>query len=181
MEINMKTLLVVDMQNDFIDGALGTPEAVKIVPNVKKKIEEYEARGDQIFFTRDTHQDYYLETHEGKNLPVVHCIEGTEGWQIPEDLDIKNAHYLDKCSFGWICWNLLRVDGDWVLRNLGDEIEVIGLCTDICVVSNALILRSFYPETDIIVDASCCAGTTPEMHRKALDIMKSCQIKVINE
>lgn len=170
----MKTLIVVDMQNDFIDGALGTPEAVKIVPNVKKKIEEYETRGDDIIFTRDTHYDHYLETHEGRNLPVVHCIEGTEGWLIPEDLDIPGAYHLNKPGFGCKDW------GIWGFTN-NDKIEIIGLCTDICVVSNALILRSFYPEIDITVDASCCAGTTPEMHRKALDVMKSCHIKVINE
>lgn len=169
-----KTLIVIDMQNDFINGTLGTKEAVKIVPNVKKKIEEYEARGDQIIFTRDTHHENYLETHEGKNLPVIHCIENTEGWLIPEELDIPGAYHLNKSSFGCKDWSI------WGFKN-SDQIEIIGLCTDICVVSNALILRSFCPEVDITVDASCCAGVTPETHKAALDTMRCCQIKIIGE
>lgn len=166
-----KTLIVVDMQNDFIDGSLGTKEAQAIVPNVKKKIEEYEARGDEIIFTRDTHLVNYLETNEGKHLPVEHCIFGTYGWQIVNGLETENCGYIDKLAFGWIHWN----NRDF------DEIELVGLCTDICVVSNALILKAQFPEINITVDASCCAGVTSESHKAALEVMRSCQINVINE
>jgi nicotinamidase-related amidase len=166
-----RTLIVIDMQNDFVTGALGTPEAQAIVPNVKKKIEEYEARGDEIIFTRDTHQSNYLETNEGKHLPVEHCIEGTHGWQIAEGLEVPNCSYINKPTFGWTHWS-----------NHGfEEIELAGLCTDICVVSNALILKAMYPEINITVDASCCAGVTPESHQAALTTMKMCQINVIGE
>ena len=168
----MKTLIVVDMQNDFIDGALGTPEAQAIVPNVKKKIEEYDAREDAIVFTRDTHFENYLETNEGKNLPVKHCIMGTHGWQIADGLEVPYARYLNKPTFGWLGWKSFDFD---------DEIEIVGLCTDICVVSNALILKAMFPEIKITVDASCCAGVTPESHKAALQTMKMCQINVIGE
>lgn len=167
----MKTLIVVDMQNDFISVSLGTKEAQAIVPNVKKKIEEYKARGDEIIFTRDTHQNNYLNTNEGKHLPVEHCIEGTYGWQIADDLEVENCLYIDKPTFGWDHWK----------RHSFEEIELVGLCTDICVVSNALILKAQFPEINITVDASCCAGVTPESHRAALTTMKMCQINVIGE
>lgn len=166
-----KTLIVIDMQNDFIDGALGTPEAQAIVPNVKKKIEEYKARGDEIIFTRDTHQSNYLETNEGKHLPVEHCIEGTHGWQIAEGLEVPNCSYIDKPTFGWTHW----------INRYFEEIELVGLCTDICVVSNAMILKATFSEINITVDASCCAGVTPESHKAALTTMKMCQINVIGE
>lgn len=167
----MKVLIVVDMQNDFIDGALGTKEAQAIVPNVKNKIEEYKARGDKIIFTRDTHPKNYLETNEGKYLPVEHCIEGTYGWQIADGLEVPNCHYIDKPTFGWKHWNSHNFE----------EVELVGLCTDICVVSNALILKATFPEINITVDASCCAGVTPESHQAALTTMKMCQINVIGE
>ncbi len=125
-----KTLIVIDMQNDFIDGALGTAEAVAIVENVQRKIAEYKAEGGEVIFTRDTHAENYLDTPEGKKLPVVHCVEGTQGWQISDKLDQKGCDIIDKPSFGWTRWNE---------RSFGD-IELVGLCTDICVVSNALIL-----------------------------------------
>lgn len=166
-----KTLIVVDMQNDFIDGVLGTKEAQAIVPNVKKKIDEYYARGDEIIFTRDTHQANYLETNEGKHLPVEHCIEGTKGWQIAEGLEVSNCTYIDKPNFGWAFWRTQDFE----------EVELVGLCTDICVVSNAIILKATYPEIEIYVDASCCAGVTPETHKSALETMKMCQINVIGE
>lgn len=166
-----KTLIVIDMQNDFIDGALGTKEAQAIVPNVKKKIEEYKTRGDEIIFTRDTHQKDYLNTNEGNHLPVEHCIEGTYGWQIADGLEVENCRYIDKPTFGWIHWNVHDFE----------EIELVGLCTDICVVSNALILKAIFPEINITVDASCCAGVTPESHQAALTTMKMCQINVIGE
>jgi nicotinamidase-related amidase len=168
-----KTLIVIDMQNDFIDGALGTKEAQAIVPNVKKKIEEYEARGDAIVFTRDTHQSDYLNTNEGKHLPVEHCIEGTYGWEISNELNLTSPYpIVDKPTFGNLNWKTFF---DF------EEVELVGLCTDICVVSNALILKATFPEINITVDASCCAGVTPESHKAALTTMKMCQIEVIND
>lgn len=169
-----RTLIVIDMQNDFIDGALGTKEAQAIVPNVKKKIEEYKARGDEVVFTRDTHFSNYLETNEGKHLPVEHCIEGTYGWQIRSELFTEPMQIVDKPTFGNLYWKSFF---DFEER----EIELVGLCTDICVVSNALILKAMYPGTNITVDASCCAGVTPESHKAALTTMKMCQIEVIND
>jgi len=166
-----KTLLVIDMQKDFIDGALGTKEAVAIVDNVKKKIEQYQANGDEIIFTRDTHQADYLQTNEGKHLPVEHCIQGTDGWQIPQDLQVENAIYIDKPSFGYMKWDEYDLE----------EVEIVGLCTDICVVSNALIIKASYPEIKVTVDASCCAGVTPGSHEAALTTMKMCQVEVIGE
>lgn len=177
----MKTLIVVDMQKDFIDGVLGTKEAVSIVPNVKKKIAEYVERGDQIIFTRDTHFTNYLYTHEGKNLPVEHCLMGTGGWKIPSDIDIPGCEHIDKHTFGWNMWDVVINKEGRMREREFEEIEIIGLCTDICVVSNALILRAYYPDIDITVDASCCAGVTPETHKAALDTMRCCQIKIIGE
>lgn len=163
-----RTLIVVDMQNDFIDGSLGTKEAQAIVENVKKKIEQYRANGDEIIFTRDTHQADYLQTPEGKELPVEHCIEGTHGWEIAEGIDLPDCLHIDKPTFGWTKWNQYDFE----------TIELVGLCTDICVVSNALILKAYFPEAEISVDASCCAGVTPESHEAALTTMKMCQIHV---
>ena len=167
----MKTLIVIDMQNDFVTGSLGTKEAQAIVPNVKKKIQEYVNRGDQIIFTRDTHYSNYLETQEGKMLPVEHCIYDTEGWEIVDELEVMNCIYVNKTSFGWDGWLKLNYE----------EIELIGVCTDICVISNALILKAQFPEVKITVDASCCAGVTPELHEAALKVMRSCQINVIGD
>ena len=164
----MKTLIVIDMQNDFIDGSLGTAEAVAIVDNVKAKIKEYVDRGDQIIFTRDTHQEDYMETNEGKHLPVVHCIEGTDGWQIRDGLYAEGAEIINKPSFGYTGWNNYSFE----------EVELIGLCTDICVVSNALIIKALFPEIKVSVDSSCCAGVTPESHDAALKTMQMCQIEV---
>lgn len=166
-----RTLIVVDMQKDFIDGALGTKEAVAIVDNVKKKIAEYQANGDEIIFTRDTHQADYLKTNEGKHLPVEHCIEGTEGWKIWEGLEVPGASYIDKPTFGYMNW------AEYDLQ----EVEMVGLCTDICVVSNALIIKATFPEIKVSVDASCCAGVTPESHAAALVTMKMCQVEVVGE
>ncbi len=165
-----KTLIVIDMQYDFINGSLGTKEAQAIVPNVKKKIEEYKADGWEIIFTRDTHYENYLETSEGKKLPVEHCLKGTHGWEIEESLMVPGAELIDKPSFGWTNWNVNS-----------EKIELIGLCTDICVVSNALILKAMYPDAEISVDAGCCAGVTPETHKAALQTMKMCQIVVYGE
>lgn len=163
----MKTLIVIDMQNDFVDGALGTKEAVTIVENVRRKIEQYKARGDEIIFTRDTHGENYPETNEGRNLPVVHCVRGTHGWQLVEGLYVDGAKIIDKPSFGYTGWGSFNFE----------SVELIGLCTDICVVSNALILKAEFPEIEISVDPSCCAGVTPETHEAALATMRCCQIK----
>ncbi|MGN0395923.1 MAG: cysteine hydrolase family protein [Coprococcus sp.] len=166
-----KTLIVIDMQNDFINGSLGTKEAEEIVKNVKRKIEKYRAAGDEIIFTRDTHKSDYLETNEGKHLPVVHCIEGTYGWQIADGLEVPGAVYINKTSFGYTDWNKFDLE----------EVELVGLCTDICVVSNALIIKASFPEIKVSVDAECCAGVTPESHKAALATMKMCQIEVVGE
>ena len=169
----MKLLIVVDMQNDFIDAALGTKEAVAIVPAVAKKIAEYREAGNQVIFTRDTHQKNYMETQEGKNLPVMHCIEGTDGWQISKELKVGESKIFNKPSFG-----SMELAG--YVANLNDieEIELIGLCTGICVISNAFILKAKLPEVKITVDSSCCACVTPESHQTALNAMKLCQINV---
>mgnify|MGYP002438237850 CR=1 FL=1 len=164
-----KTLIVVDMQNDFIDGALGTKEAVAIVENVKAKIREYADRGDEIIFTRDTHYEDYMETNEGRHLPVPHCIEETEGWEIAAGLEVPGAIYINKTSFGYTGW------GDFDLQ----DVEMVGLCTDICVVSNALIIKALYPEINVKVDAKCCAGVSPESHEAALTTMAMCQVDII--
>lgn len=170
-----KLLVVIDMQNDFIDGALGTKEAVAIVPKVKKKIEEYYTNGDLVVFTRDTHYSDYLETQEGRNLPVEHCIVNTQGWKISNELDTsKSPMIINKASFGYNSWNT------FYFGNI-ESIELVGLCTDICVISNALIIKAHAPEIKMIVDASCCAGVTPESHKNALEAMKMCQINVIGE
>jgi len=171
----MKTLIVIDMQNDFVTGVLGSKEAVAVLPNVKKKIDAYIAAGDEVIFTCDTHEENYLETNEGRHLPVPHCVKGTEGWQVVKEIDCPDCKHIDKPTFGYIHWSEQFKDS----RISG--IEIIGVCTDICVISNALILKAVFPEIDISVDASCCAGVTPETHRAALTAMKSCQIRVIGE
>ncbi len=168
-------LIVIDMQNDFIDGALGTEEAVAIVPKVKKKIEEF--RGI-VLFTRDTHETSYLETQEGKNLPVPHCIRNTVGWNIRPELDaLRKTDPIDKETFG-------SSDLGGVLLDLNKNEEIgsitfVGLCTDICVISNVMIVKAFLPEVPIIVDAKCCAGVTVESHENALKAMEMCQVKVL--
>lgn len=169
----MKTLIVIDCQNDFITGPLGSKEAQMIVPKVKQKIEEYKERGDAVIFTRDTHYSWYSKTLEGKKLPVSHCIKDTEGWQIVEEIIPTNItlRVINKDSFGYDNWKRASIIGD---------IEIVGVCTDICVITNALGLKTAYPETEITVDASCCAGTSPESHQRALAAMEVCQINIIN-
>ena len=170
-----KVLVVVDMQRDFITGALGTKEAQAIVPNVKKKIEEYRARGDKIIFTRDTHFDDYLTSLEGKHLPVKHCIFETHGWQIADEVaPIKGETVINKTQFG-------EPTLFYTIPINSEAVEFCGLCTDICLISNILMLKSFPTEYEITVDAKCCAGVTPEKHKAALEVMKSCQVNVINE
>ena len=170
-----KILIVVDMQNDFIDGALGTPEAVAIVENVKAKIRSYPP--EDIIATMDTHAPEYLSTQEGRNLPVVHCVRGTEGWEIRPDIAelLTGAKIYEKPTFGS---TKLAEDLKALSEQEEIELELIGLCTDICVVSNALLLKASMPEGSISVDASCCAGVTPETHEAALATMRCCQVQV---
>ena len=170
-----KILVVVDMQNDFIDGALGTPEALAIVDNVKAKIKEYDKQ--DIFVTMDTHAPDYLNTQEGKNLPVEHCIKGTEGWLVRSDVAelLNGANVYEKPTFGSV---RLARDLAAIAAEQETEIEIIGLCTDICVVSNALLLKAVMPEVPISVDPACCAGVTPGSHEAALKTMQMCQINI---
>ena len=172
-----KILIVVDMQKDFVDGALGTKEAMGIVDKVVDKINNH--NGD-IIVTYDTHEENYMDTQEGKNLPVPHCIKGTDGWKldkkVQEALDKKEYKVIEKPTFG------STELPQYIKENyIPDEIELIGLCTDICVVSNALLLKANFLETMVMVDAACCAGVTPESHNAALTTMKMCQVKVVGE
>lgn len=174
----MKVLVVVDMQNDFVEGALGTKEACAIVPDVVKMIEEFDGK---IVATRDTHMENYMDTQEGKHLPVIHCVKGTDGWKINSEiqkaLDERQAVVIDKPTFG-------SVELGEYVRKLDreepvEEILLIGVCTDICVISNALLLKAYLPEVTVKVAASCCAGVTPEQHAQALEAMKPCQIEIV--
>lgn len=174
-EKKMKVLIVVDMQNDFIDGALGTKEAVGIVPNVIRKIRDFDG---VVLATRDTHAENYMETQEGRNLPVKHCIKGTEGWEIQSDIAaLIKEEPIDKPTFG------SRILGEKLAelneKEAIESITLIGLCTDICVISNAMLVKAFLPEVPILVDAACCAGVTPQSHDQALEAMKVCQVQVI--
>ena len=167
----MKYLIVVDMQNDFTVGTLGSPHAAAIIPNVVEKVKAFSGK---VIFTRDTHGTDYLQTQEGKKLPVVHCIKDSNGWQICDELIPYVETTVDKVTFG-------SVQLPHLLRSLGEpieEIELCGLCTDICVISNAMILKAAFPEVAIRVDASCCAGVTIESHNTALNAMKAVQIEV---
>lgn len=172
-----KILVVVDMQNDFVDGALGTKEAQAIVDNVAAKIKNF--NGD-IYATYDTHFEDYMNTAEGEKLPVPHCIRGTYGWELNKNvqnaLDEKGYTKVEKVTFGSVGLPQLITD----TYNVAEiEIELVGLCTDICVVSNALLLKAHFPEIEISVDSSCCAGVTPEKHKAALETMMSCQINIL--
>lgn len=175
----MKALIVVDMQKDFIDGALGTKEAIAIVPNVVNSIEEFNGL---VYATMDTHGEDYLETQEGHYLPVPHCIKDSQGWQLNSEiakaLDVKGCNIIfEKNAFG-----SPKLAAHLAQEAAGlEEITLIGLCTDICVISNAMLIKANLPEVKITIDASCCAGVTPESHHMALQAMKSCQINIINE
>ena len=177
----MKLLIVIDMQNDFIDGALGSPEAQAIVPNVKKKIEQY--RNDPngfVIYTADTHHENYLDTMEGKKLPVPHCIKGTDGWmlnnKVQTALDKKTYKVIEKPTFGSV--ELAEyIKANYNIAEI--EIELIGLCTDICVISNAMVLKAAFPEVLITVDSSCSAGVTVESHNTALEAMRAVQIEIV--
>ena len=168
--ITMKVLVVVDMQNDFISGSLGTLEAQAIVDNVVRKIDTFD--GDMICTTQDSHGDNYLDTQEGKNLPVKHCIKGSEGWRLHEELEGFQGRRFEKVTFGSIeC-------GQYAARGGYDRVELVGLCTDICVISNAMLIKAMAPELPVEVDSTCCAGVTPQSHENALSAMKMCQIGV---
>ena len=170
----MKALICVDMQNDFIDGALGTKEAEAIVPFVKEKLRKARQEDTEVIFTRDTHFEDYLTTQEGKKLPVEHCIKNTEGWEISRELEVLDSVIFDKITFG-------SVELPEYLKKIKDleEVELIGLCTDICVISNAMLIKVVFPEITVRVDSSCCAGVTPASHENALNAMKLCQIEVL--
>lgn len=169
-------LIVVDMQNDFIDGSLGTKEAVEIVPKVAEKIRSFPGT---VLFTRDTHGPDYLDTQEGRKLPVVHCVRGTQGWELREELAaLCKTAPIDKPTFGSTRLGelLLAMNREEAIAS----VTLIGLCTDICVISNALLIKAFLPEVPVTVDAACCAGVTPDSHKNALEAMKMCQINVEN-
>ena len=177
-----KVLIVVDMQNDFITGSLGTQEAEAIVGSVVEKIKTYKEQGHQIIYTRDTHDETYLTTHEGQKLPVVHCIKGSLGWQLHPEIEKTLTHkeqVYDKGTFGSVELGEKIKDFSRQVSDL--QIELVGVCTDICVISNALLLKAYVPECKISVDAKCCAGVTPESHNNALKAMKMCQIDILNE
>ncbi|MDE7202814.1 MAG: cysteine hydrolase [Lachnospiraceae bacterium] len=169
-----KVLIVVDMQKDFIDGTLGTKEAVAIVDNVAELVKSFDG---EVIFTRDTHDDNYLETQEGRNLPVVHCIKGTDGWQLDKKLEVLKTDSMkifDKPTFGSVALaEYLKMDKEI------ESVTLVGLCTDICVISNALLIKANMPETEIKVIENCCAGVTPQSHMNALEAMKMCQIKIV--
>lgn len=169
-----KVLIVVDMQNDFINGALGTPEAEAIVPKVVEKVRSWDG---PVLFTRDTHTEDYMNTQEGHNLPVPHCIKGTEGWEIRAELEeLRKMDAVDKVTFGssQLPEKLLTMNAEEPIEG----ITFVGLCTDICVISNVMITKAFLPEVPLTVDAACCAGVTPQSHQNALDAMKCCQVAV---
>lgn len=180
----MDVLVVVDMQSDFVDGALGTAEAREIVPYVVGRVADGRSRGEEILFTRDTHEENYLESQEGRKLPVPHCIRGTEGWEIIPQLREYAKFPIDKPTFGSRELGALLKARDEDLRKRGEpgveKVTLIGLCTDICVISNAMLIKAFLPEAEIAVDAKCCAGVTPESHQNALAAMQVCQITVEN-
>lgn len=166
-----KVLIVIDMQKDFVDGALANPDAQAIVHGIAEYVKAYD--GD-VIATRDTHQENYMLTAEGKKLPVPHCIENTDGWQIADEISAalqeKNTTILNKPTFGYLGWGML---GEY------DEAELVGTCTDICVVSNALILKAMHPDLAVKVNAPLCAGTTKENHEDALSVMACCQVEVL--
>lgn len=182
----MKVLVVIDMQNDFITGSLGTPEAAAVVPRVVERIRAW--TGGPIYATQDTHSAGYLETQEGRALPVEHCIRDTEGWRLESSVRAALAEsasrggsvtYLTKAAFG--SRDLAQMLADRQRTEPIEEIVLVGLCTDICVISNALVLKAFLPETPIAVDAACCAGVNPQSHREALRVMGMCQIGIRND
>lgn len=185
--MSIDILGVIDVQGDFVYTRLATKESQSIIPNIRRKIQKYCAEGKYIVYTQDTHSSDYLSTQEGRRLQIEHCVAGTNGWKIvtpiPVTENLQNSKVkfsvIEKHTFGFINW---KEELDKLTNGkIPDSIELIGLCTDICVVSNALILKALYPETRIIIDASCCAGTTPENHQAALQVMRACQIDIVGE
>lgn len=174
----MKILIAVDMQNDFISGSLGTKEAQSIVPKVKKRLNKAIDEKYKIIFTKDTHYDDYLNTAEGKKLPIKHCIKETYGWEIHPELRIDNALIIEKNTFGSL--KLLDILKDLNKKEPIEEIELLGLCTDICVISNALLIKAAFIDTPIKVNRNLCAGVTPQSHENALSTMEMCQIDVVD-
>lgn len=168
-----RLLVVVDMQKDFIDGSLGTKEAQAIVSEVADKIRAHKAAGDAVAFTFDTHTEDYMETQEGRKLPVLHCVKGTPGWELDSTLQEFEGKVFEKDTFGSMELAL------WAREEKFDKIELVGLCTDICVISNAMLLKASLPEAVIRVDSSCCAGVAPASHENALEAMRMCQIEVM--
>lgn len=166
-----KLLVVVDMQKDFVDGVLGTAEAKAIVTKVREKINSFDG---EVILTKDTHSTIYLMTQEGKKLPVEHCIKGTDGWELVDEIKSlsENHRIIEKPTFASVELANLVADGDY------SSVELVGLCTDICVISNALLIKAFLPELPVFVDSSCCAGVTPESHENALNAMKMCQVEI---
>lgn len=178
----MKILIVVDMQNDFITGPLGTPEAQLIVPLVKNKIEEYREKDWVIAFTQDTHGADYFNTQEGKKLPVIHTIQYNSGWAVCDKLmevACEEDLFIEKPTFGFVHWDAVFAQLEEQYGEEIEAIELVGVCTSICVISNAIILKAFMPEIPIAVDAKCCACVTPETHAAAITAMKTCQIDII--
>lgn len=181
----MKVLVVVDMQNDFITGSLGTKEAEAIVGKVADRIRNFNG---QVWFTKDTHGEDYMSTQEGGKLPVMHCIKGTDGWELAPELeeliagggavpDDTPARVIEKPTFGSVALaEALKAEQE---KEPIESILLVGLCTDICVISNAILLKAYMPEVPVQVDASCCAGVTPESHERALSAMESCQIEIL--
>lgn len=168
-----KVLVVVDMQNDFIDGVLGTQEAQAIIPKVVEKIRSYEERGDEVLFTMDTHGEDYLKTQEGQKLPIVHCVKGTAGWQLHQAIRPYGRKVFEKTCFGSLgC-------AEYIAGRGYAEVELIGVCTDICVLTNALLIKTLLPESIVRVDSSCCAGVTPDSHETALAAMRMTQIEIL--
>ena len=173
MEREKKLLVVVDMQNDFIGGVLGTKEAQSILPAVRARIADARKEGEEVAFTRDTHGEEYLSTQEGKNLPVPHCIAGTAGHEIAAGLCLAGERVFDKPAFGSI--ELAA----YVKERGFAAVELVGVCTDICVISNALLIKAFCPEAEVCVRAGCCAGVTAQSHQTALAAMRACQVKIL--
>ena len=168
-----RLLVVVDMQKDFVDGALGSKEAQAIVPHVIDKIKAYQGAGQEVVFTLDTHFDDYMDTMEGKKLPVIHCVKGTPGWELAEGLKGFEGKRFEKVTFG------SRELADYASLGQYESVELVGLCTDICVISNAMLIKAAAPDTSIQVDGSCCAGVTPQSHHNALSAMGMCHIDIV--
>lgn len=170
----MKILVVVDIQNDFVDGRLGTKEAMKIIPYVKEKIENFDG---EVVYTMDTHDENYLHTQEGRNLPLKHCIKGTDGWKIKEGVYKENCKIFEKPSFGSV--DLVEYIKSIDEKEKIESIEFIGICTDICVVTNVMMIKGHFPEIELIVDSKACSGVSPQSHNSALETMKICQVKIV--